>query len=279
MKEISKILNNREYRYKIYEKNGSEDWGVFLLGALQGIDSVDNFSQHFSKTVNTIVIETPGTPGNGVLEATVSVREQAQMVLDLLEHLEIDKAHLFGFSYATAVSVELCDLWNGVLSLSIGCGVPGIPKSGRLSTYNFIAAAMSGDKKHFATVFADLLLSDAPNIPRSAVIRKSIIRNVMRFDDEKIMAFVENSTRLLAHKPTNLEAITMPCLVLVGESDPYATGEITHEFYSKLKHAHYLSVKNSDHMLHLEQPEKAAEALITLAKKHVETVSTFKSLE
>lgn len=276
---ISKLLNNQEYRYKIYEKSGSADWGVFLLGALQGIDSVDYFSRHFSNTVNTIVIETPGTPGNGVLEATVTVRDQAQMIVDLLDDLKITKAHLFGFSYATAVSVELCDIWSGVLSLSIGCGVPGIPKSGRLSTYQFIAAAMSGDKKHFASVFADLLLSDSPNIPRSKVIRRSIVSNVMKFDDEKIMAFVENSTRLLAHKPSNLEAITMPCLVLAGESDPYATAEITKEFHSKLKHAHYVSIKNSDHMLHLEQPEKTADALITLAKNHIATISKFKLLE
>lgn len=271
-------LDNIDYRYEIYESPDSEEYGIFLLGALQDIDSVKYFSNHFSNTVNTIVIEAPGTGNNGTLEATAPIREQAKMVLKLIHYLEIDKAHLFAFSYATAISVELCDLWDGVQSLSIACGVPGIPKSGRESTLKVVAAAMNNNED-FANTFADVLLSDDPNIPRSKAIRKSVVAGVMKYDKERIESFIENSIRLLAHKPTNLDSIDVPCLILTGESDSYATNEITSDFHKKVKNAHLVTIKNADHMLHLQQPKKAAEAMILLAASHKNLVSTFKQLE
>lgn len=224
------------------------------------------------------MIEAPGTAGNGILEATTSITEQTRMVLDLIEHLGINKAHIFAFSYATAISVELCDMWSGVQSLSIACGVPGIPSSGRKATFKMIAAA-ANNNEDFAKTFIDSLLSDDPAIPKAAAIRKAVINEVKKFDYQRINSFIENSIRLLAYKPTNLENINAPCLILTGESDPYATGEITKEFFKKLRHAHYVSIKKADHMLHLQQPEKAAKALITLAKRHIETVSLLKTLE
>lgn len=279
MKEINLILDNIEYKYSIYRKNNDKKYVVFLLGALQDIDSVDNFSKYFSKTINTIVIEAPGTGHTAPLIGNISVRDQAEMVLKLIRHLDIERAHLVGFSYATTISVELCDLWDGVQSLSIGCGAPGIPKGNRTSTLGFIGAAMGGDKKHFGNFFADLMLSGEPSVPRGRAIHRSIVSGAMKFDDHRIESFVENTVRLLAYKPTNLDSITVPCLILVGEYDPYVTSEITQAFYSKLKNAHYVVIKNADHMIHLQYPEKVKEALITLAKNQIELEEKFGAIE
>ena len=60
--EISNItLKNQHYRYSIYPNPNTEQWGVFLLGNLQEIESVDFFSQSFSETLNVLTVELPGT--------------------------------------------------------------------------------------------------------------------------------------------------------------------------------------------------------------------------
>ncbi|MBJ7536534.1 alpha/beta fold hydrolase [Marinomonas transparens] len=272
------VLNGNTFRYSIYENNDTDQFGVFLMGALQDIDSVDFFSREFSKVVNTIVIEAPGTGETEVLQATVSVRDQAKMVVDLLKYLKVDKAHVFGFSYATAVSVELCDVWSGVQSLSIACGVPGIPECARKVSLQMVAAALKS-KSTFANTFVNALTSDHPSIPRNKAIRRSLVAGIMKYDQIRVDVFIENTFRLLAYKPKNLASITVPTLVLAGEYDPYATKEIMRDFYGKLKNAHFVVLKNADHFPNLQQPHKAADALITLANHYRQVCEGFKVIE
>ena len=275
------ILNGNTFRYAIYENADTDQFGVFLLGALQDIDSVDFFSREFAKVVNTIVIEAPGLGETEVLTAAVSVRDQAKMVVDLLDFLNVDKAHVFGFSYATTIAVELCDVWSGVQSLSSASGIPGlpdIPESVRMLTIRSIAAAMES-KKVFANDFVNALTSDNPSIPRNKAIRRAIIAGVMKYDQSRINAFIENTIRLLAHTPSNLTCVDMPTVIIAGEHDPYITEKITKDFYRKLKNAHFLVLKDTDHLAYLQEPQKMADALITLAKHHRQICEELKSIE
>ncbi|ADZ91129.1 alpha/beta fold hydrolase [Marinomonas mediterranea] len=270
-------LGGVEYRYAIYGCEGSDNYGIFLLGALQEIATVEFFSKYFARTLNTIVIEAPGTGENAVLSGTVTIREQSKMVLDLIQCLGVEEAHIFAVSYGTAIGVELCDIWNGVKSLSVACGVPGIPESARMATIDVIAAARR-DRKTFANTFVNVLTVDKDTIPKNDVIRRSVIRSVSKYDDYRAISFIENSIRLLAHKPTNLAAVSMPAVVIVGEHDPYATLKITKGFADQLQNAHYVVLKDADHLLHLQQPEKLAQALIALAKNQIRTTEEFKQL-
>lgn len=258
-------LNGNHFRYETYGNSSSNQFGILLLGALQEISSVEYFSKYFSQYVNTIVIEAPGTGENASLQGTVTIREQAEMVLDLIRYLEIPQAHLFAFSYATAISVELCVLWEGVSSLSVACGVPGIPSCARMATLDVVSAARI-NKQAFANTFLDVLTSNHPSIPRSKAIRRASIAGIMKYDDYRIESFIENTIRLLAHRPTDIQAVSMPCVIVAGEHDPYATIDITRQFCNQLKQGYFVIIKDADHLAHLQQPEKMAEALITLAR-------------
>lgn len=130
METIKTILNGNHYRYSFHHCPGSDQYAIFLLGALQDIESVDSFSKHFATKLNCITVEVPGTGHTENLESTISIRTQAMMLLDLIDYLGVNSAHIIGFSYATAVAVELCDIWPNVLTMSICGGVPGIPSSG-----------------------------------------------------------------------------------------------------------------------------------------------------
>lgn len=277
-KTLNFKLNGNEYRYAVYQNSTSDQFGIFLLGALQEIETVEYFSTHFAKTVNTVVIEAPGTGCNEPVLATTTIREQAAMVVELLNHLNIEQAHVFALSYATAIAVELCDLWSGVKTLSVGCGVPGIPASARLKTLDVMAAA-TRSKKEFANTFLDVLTVDNPSIPRSKAIRRSVVASVSKYEDHRLVSFQENTMRIMSHKPTNLEKVSMPTLIINAEHDPYATKAEMKAFYGALKNAFFIVLKNADHLVHLQQPEKMAEAMITLAKQYQSLCHDFKQLE
>ncbi|PKF48618.1 alpha/beta hydrolase, partial [Enterovibrio nigricans] len=252
-------------RIKQQSQNDSTNQvAIFLLGALQDIESVTSFTEAFSKTLTCITVEVPGTGYAEPLESAISIREQSEMLLDFINYMKIESAHVIGFSYATAISVELCNIWRGVKSLSICGGVPGIPASGIAATKRMIAATMQS-KSDFAKTFIDSLTVNHPDIPRANVIKRAMEKSISRLADERIDMFFDNSVRLLVHKPTNVEQISVPTMVCAAEHDPYVTTKVAKEFSDKLPNSHYVEIKNSDHLVHLEQPEKVAKALIALA--------------
>lgn len=272
------VLNGNKFRYSIHENGNSNQFGIFLLGALQDIDSVKPFSEHFSEHINCITIEIPGTGLTDTLDATVSIKDQTKMLLELIVFLGIEKAHVMAFSYATAIAVELCDIWTGVSSMSICGGVPGIPLSGRSATKEMIADSIRG-KEEFAKTFTNSLMSDNKDIPRNKVIKRAMIKNIKELDDSRINSFFENTLRLLVHKPINLDKINIPCTVAVGEHDPYVTQDICQKFSDNLSNSNFVIIRNSDHLVHLQHPDKVARVLIMHAKYSEKVISSFRNLE
>ncbi|WP_390335397.1 alpha/beta fold hydrolase [Veronia pacifica] len=271
------ILNNKMYRYTIHENKSTDQVAIFLLGALQDIESVTHFSRAFSETLTCITVEVPGTGYADPLAPTTTIRDQSQMLIDFIEHMDIDAAHIIGFSYATAISVELCSLWSGVKSLSICGGVPGIPSSGIHATKKMIASTMQG-KSEFAATFIESLTVDNSDIPRSRVIKKAMQKSISRLADERIQMFFDNSVRLLVHKPTNLDAIQVPALVCAAEFDPYVTTQVAKSFSDNLRNSSYIEIKNADHLVHLQHPDVVAEALIALASSSVNVEQRLQTL-
>ncbi|WP_251881043.1 alpha/beta fold hydrolase [Grimontia kaedaensis] len=271
------VLNNKLYRYSINENHTTDQVAVFLLGALQDIESVKMYSDHFSKTLTCITLEIPGTGYAEPLGAQVSISEQSDMLLDFLKYMNIGAAHLIGFSYATAIAAEICGVWKGVQSLSICGGVPGIPESGIAATKKMIAASTLS-KREFAATFVDSLTADVEGIPRSAVIKKAMLKNISNLDDSRINMFFDNSVRLLVHKPSNISQITVPAVICAAEHDPYVTTKIAKEFSDQLPNSHFIVIKNSDHLAHLQHPERVANALILMASTAVHVEKTLHGL-
>ncbi|CCO46650.1 conserved hypothetical protein [Vibrio nigripulchritudo SOn1] len=270
-------INGNDFRYSLIENNDTEEYVIFLLGALQDIESVKKYSQHFSKTINCITVEVSGTGNTNVLNSKISVRDQAYMLLDLVHHLNITSAHIVGFSYATAVAIELHDIWSSVKSISVCGGVPGIPDSGRIATKQMIAASIQS-KEAFSQSFVESLTVNNSEIPRNkATIRATKIA-ISEMDQKKIDMFFENSVRLLVHTPSNLNKIRIPVLVCVAEYDPYCTIEMARDFSSQMKNSRLFVIKNADHLAHMQQPEQISSALITLASSSVMAERTLNNL-
>jgi pimeloyl-ACP methyl ester carboxylesterase len=277
METIKTILNGNHYRYSFHLCEGSDQYAIFLLGALQDIESVHSFSTHFATKLNCITIEVPGTGHTQNLESTVSIRSQAIMLRDFIEYLGIRNAHIIGFSYATAVAVELCDIWPHVLSMSICGGVPGIPSSGRLATKKMIAAAMDSPAS-FAKSFTESLTVNNNDIPRNKAIIKATVRSITHMSPQRIDVFFENSVRLLVHTPSNVTNISVPCTICVGEFDPYVTKETAQAFVNQLKNGRLVVIKNADHLVHLQYPDKVAAIMLAQANTAIALNETLLAL-
>ncbi|MBX2809484.1 MAG: alpha/beta hydrolase [Cellvibrionaceae bacterium] len=267
MNAITLMLDNQQYRYAKYENTETNQSAIFLLGALQEIESVQFFCEYFAKTLNVIVVELPGTGLNPPLPSTYPITGQSKFLLQFIEFLGLNSAHILAFSYSTAVAIELYSIWDGVLSISICGGVPGIPEAGRLRTIAMMADALR-DRREFSKEFIDTLTVEDKNIPRGKVIARSAMQKVFKYTDAQLISFCENTIRLLGYKPSfNLSEISIPCSLCVGEKDPYVTHENALSFVKSLANCSFTRVKNSDHLVHIQHPEEIAKLMIFLAKE------------
>jgi len=271
------ILKEKTYRYCLYPNTKTDQYCLFLLGALQDIESVESISTKFSKSINCITVEIPGTGRAEEISLTTSIRDQAFMLLDFIHQMKIKRAHLIGFSYATAIAIELCDIWNHVASVSTFGGVPGIPDSGRQATKKMIAASTRSIGE-FAEVFTYSLVTKHPNIPRNKAVAKATQKAVANLPQSRIDTFFENSIRLLVHEPTHLHNIKVPCMICTGEFDPYATVNIVQHFSEQLPNANFVALPNTDHMAHLEKPDDVVLLMTALAASDVHTKIQTKQL-
>lgn len=270
MKINQLILNGHTYRYCRYENPQTSQTVIYMFGALQDIESVDYFSQSFSKDLNCISLELPGTGKTDVVNSTVSIQEQARMLLDFIEAMNIKSVHLIAFSYATSVALELCKIWTNVLSLSVCCGVPGVPVSGRAATQEILGIAMQRQPKEFAQKFTQSLTVIDANIPRNNAIIRATQRTISKMDIRRIDAFIENTIRLYVYTSGSLSDIKIPVTVLVGDRDPYVTPNEAKNFAHSFDNSRFLILNNADHLIHLQHPEKVSEIMIALASSSVD---------
>ena len=271
MKIYNLRLNGNTYRYSYYKNSNTNQTVIYLSGALQDIESVQKFSESFANELNCIALELPGTGKTEVIQSTFSITDQATMLLDFINEFNLKDVHLIAFSYSTAVAVELCKIWPNVRSLSICCGVPGIPKSGRRSTQEILGIAMQSDRdpSAFAKKFCRSLTVSNDAIPRSSSIIRATEREISKMSPERIDAFIENTIRLYTHRSSSVSDISIPVLVLVGECDPYVIPSEARAFASEFKNAHFIALENADHMIHLQQTDKVIDIMITLASSSV----------
>ncbi len=260
-------INDRQYRYSFYESNHSNaPYGIFLMGTLQEIESVTFLSEKFSEELNLFVVEVPGTGLTDPLPATFSIQDQTEMLRSFIAYMNIPSAHIMAISYATPMAVELCASWDGALSLSMCGGMAGVVGSLRLGTMALLADALR-DRKAFAENFIKGMTVDDKSIPRGKVIARSARQKILRHSEKQIACFCENTVRLLAYKPSSsISTIQQPCLLFIGEKDPYVTIEKAKELASQLPNCHFETVRYADHLVHLEHPERTAELMIQLAK-------------
>lgn len=112
-------LNDMEYRVAHYPNPGA-DPAIFLIGNLQEIESVDNFSRAFQEEMDIYCVELPGCGLTAPLHASYGMADHAILLAALVQHLQLPAFHLLVFSYSTPIALEYCRSNPGrVLSLAL----------------------------------------------------------------------------------------------------------------------------------------------------------------
>ncbi|GEN46697.1 alpha/beta fold hydrolase [Alkalibacillus haloalkaliphilus] len=94
--------------YKMYQHETSKEWVVFLHGAGGNHTLFYKQAKQFKKYFNCLFINFPGHGESEPLDVKYTCKNIANKVMEVLDHLNIRKAHLVGISLGTMVMTEIC---------------------------------------------------------------------------------------------------------------------------------------------------------------------------
>jgi pimeloyl-ACP methyl ester carboxylesterase len=224
-------------------------------------DQFDTFTRHF----RVIRYDTRGFGQSPVVDKDFSNRQD---IVDLLEHLGVERTHVMGVSRGGQIAVDFTlehpEMVAALIPVAAGLsGFEGQPDDVEMAIINQMEEAW--EAKDF-TRLADLdvqLWADGPGQPegRAAASVRDRVRSMCLSN----YALEEGAGKPIVLDPPamgRLGEISAPTLVIVGDLDTKAVLAIAGLLAEGIKGARKVDFPGTAHMLSMEQPEEFARVVM-----------------
>lgn len=209
-----------------------------------------------------IAFDNPGAGRSSKVEQPTSMREIAEAVLQLMQKLGIERAHIVGRSMGGAIGQEMAlQAPQRVQSLVMAASFAKLDALGiRLieSMRDFINWRRNWTEwtRQFSFTFvSNRFFIDNPE-------RIAILERVIADETRDIVSYTNLANAVLAADTLDrLGGINCPVLIMAGRQDPICSPVATGWMQERLPKAETVFFDNSSHFFLMEEPEKAIETL------------------
>ncbi len=237
-----------------YELSGPEDAAVLVLsnGIMMGTASWVYQKTALEKHLRVLLYDCRGMWQSDHPEEPYSMAQHADDLAELLDALEIKKAHIAGISYGAEVSMVFAIRHSKMTqSLIVIDGVSEIHPLLKAQTYPWLMAAEKDDpelllKTSYHMNFAEDWIKANQSFIESSVERYAMID--MPALARLMRAFYELDIT------DQLSGITLPTLVIAGEEDLIKGREYAEIIADHIPGSEMVLVPGSGHALCLEKP-------------------------
>ena len=232
-----------------------DHWGEPFLSALEG-------------RFELVLYEHPGTGRSGPIVGRVTTPSLAADALALLDALELERAHVFGFSMGGMVAQELAlAVPQRIVSLTLAatsCGGTQSKPTSPEVVQAITSAALSGDRERvlktgFELVFSRAYAADPANLGPFA--------DAVAINQASLTTLLAQRDALMAHDAYGrLRGLAVPTLVVHGTEDrllDYVNGDLV---ASMIPGARLEPLAGVGHLLFWERPERVAQ----LVREHAD---------
>lgn len=246
--------------------DGSKPTLVLLHGYLESLDVWDEFTKLLTPRLRVIAID---LPGHGVSEVKGEIHTMeflADVVHGVLEEQGVSKCILAGHSMGGYAALAFLRKYPDMLD--------------GLILFHSVAGADSAEKKEHRQREIDIVLSGKKDLLANTVSAGFAAQNRKRFADdiadlaEQVILTEEAGIvallRGMSERPDSNEmllASKVPQMFIFGRCDEYITQSVAEDMVSRHPQAEVLWLENSGHMGFVEEPGKAAEAIIDFCQR------------
>ncbi len=259
------VVEHGGYRYRYRHVEGARnDYPsvLFIGGAFQTMRSLAKFAEVFAAHADVVLVDLPGTGDTDLPPAELGGDFFAACVRTLLNRLGISRVNIVGVSFGTAIAYTFAQrhpnrVANLVLVGTMSHADRRIEEALELS----FDALDSGDMRCFADRVSAVLMNHAQRdgIPQFKRGERLLRVALARMTEREVEQFRVNGRRILLHRRLDTRRpVPVRALVFTGEHDSVTSPEHCIEVGSTIRDAHWVSVREADHLVVLERFEVCA---------------------
>lgn len=225
---------------------------VFIMGALQEIDSVEFYNRGLSSTFDYYAIELPGQGATEALPPCYTCEFIADCLHDFVETVVGDNFHLVGCSYATSTALEYAKKYSSrILRMVLAGSMARMPEE----TWTDLFWGLSQPAHTMASQFLQMISDSRADIPRHELLVKAAVRAAVKYIKRFPNHFRNNTVRLMAYEPGDISTISVPCLAFTGEYDGFVSPARCQQMADQMANCTFAIIPKCDHLFHVEKPE------------------------
>ena len=256
--------------HKTFKKSDDADWVVFIHGAGGSSSIWHKQLRSFKEEANVLLIDLRGHGQSQEMFKRYFTNEYnfeniSQDVLDVLDHLKIEKAHFVGISLGTIIIRTICEMEpDRVRSLILGGAVT------RLNIRSRFLVFFGNAVKHIVPFmwlyrfFAWIIMPRKRNA-ESRLLFISQAKKLAQAEFLRWFKMTHNINPVLRY--FNEKDVKLPTLYLMGDQDymflPQVMALVKKHEFSRLS-----IIENSGHVCNVEQPEVFNRLSIEFIKEH-----------
>lgn len=260
---------HRNYRYHSQFLGGDQSNAAepvfFVSGAFQTMESWRRFADHFRKQRPVILADLPGSGSADVLPASEDLELLADCVREVLDHYRVPRATLISASYGTPVAYQFAQKFGDRVSGIVLAGtMKAFPDHQRDAARESLDMLRNNQMEPFAQRVIDSLLCQNPSnrIEKGTLAKRVLYAQLKKMPPPFRKKYYENTERLLRHAPLDLSRPPATrSMVFTGEHDIFTTPNYCREIAASLPDSHFTTIRNADHLFHIERFETTLEIL------------------
>jgi len=175
------------------------------------------------------------------------------------------RINVISASYGTPIAYTYAVNYKANINKLVMAGtMPKLPEDIANRIPNTIKYLHDNDMKRFIDYTIDgLLYLEKPELVKNCLkIKRILTRQLKNLTNDQEIKYIHNTTRILNQKELKLESLeNTKSLVFTGEHDIFTCPEHCELFSKTIKNSLFTTIKNADHLFHLQQFENYSELI------------------
>ncbi len=230
---------------------------LLLSGAFQDKNSWKKYITAFCQDCRIILVDLPGAGDSDLLPYTYDLAFLTEALRKIVIELQVDKIDLICVSYGTPIGYSFAKKYPEKISHLILMGtMKKIPDEVWDATRYAVLKVQENKMHEFAVHVINTLTyrEDPGKINNSKLVERILYGALVKMNEDHKKKFIENTTRLLVQPPLDISGtMNTKSLIVTGEYDVYTKPGYCREIAQSIRNSVFLTVKNADHLFHLEQ--------------------------
>ncbi|WP_414167008.1 alpha/beta fold hydrolase [Streptoverticillium reticulum] len=239
---------------------------VLVGGAFQHQNGWGRVERAFLEAASVITVDLPGWGSADRLPARYGFDFLAEALDQLLSKVAPGPVNVLGTSYGSAVAHQwACEHPGRAERVALVGTMAHLTDHARARVSHLLRLAEHGSRTEFVNSVLHTMVCFSPRatVLRRPTVVRCLTRALNELTADDVAKYRDNTLRLLMHAelPRGY-AVRAPVLVATGEHDPLTTPALSREAATRCPDARFTTLKDADHLVHLERPTEIVDLLI-----------------